>query len=293
MKLFNIIEKMKDVRPLIVGDAIIDQYVFGRVDRVCPEGPVPVLTGTTIETRRGGAAHVMEQMDALCLPSAVSFGTPVSIKTRYMAGSHLLLRVDADKAPLLDEEQKARALLKVIGAAGHASVVVLSDYGKGWLSEQMCQFLIRFAKERKIPVVVDPKGGSWAKYSGCTVICPNDKEVSVPGLGIPFVLHKRGADGLRLYDPVMGPPPPLDAPLGAGRVYLDFPSTTHHVADVTGAGDIVVAVFAGALAAGASMGEAATLANLAAGWSVGEIGTVVCSRETLHALAKEYENGSG
>lgn len=281
MKLFNVIEKMKDVRPLIVGDAIIDQYVFGRVDRICPEGPVPVLTGTTIETRRGGAAHVMEQMDALCMQAVISFGTPASIKTRYMAGSHLLLRVDADRTPLLDEEQKARVLLEAIGAFKF-DVIVLSDYAKGWLSEQMCQFLVSFAKERKIPLVVDPKGRDWAKYAGCTWICPNQTELAQfngPTARIANLLMKRGADGLSLRTD------------GSGSV--DIPSTAQHVFDVTGAGDVVVAVFAAALAAGATDTQAATLANLAAGWSVGEIGTVVCSRETLHALAKEYENGSG
>lgn len=282
MKLFNVIEKMKDVRPLIVGDAIIDQYVFGRVDRICPEGPVPVLTGTTIETRRGGAAHVMEQMDALCMQAVISFGTPASIKTRYMADSHLLLRVDADRTPLLDEGQKARVLLEAIGAFKF-DVIVLSDYAKGWLSEQMCQFLIKLGMEKQIPVIVDPKGSDWSKYAGCDWMCPNDNELAnfagPSTKAFKGVLHKRGADGLRFWTD--------------GSCAVEIPSIAKHVADVTGAGDIVVAVFAAALAAGATDTQAATLANLAAGWSVGEIGTVVCSRETLHALAKEYENGSG
>lgn len=282
MKLFNIIEKMKDVRALVVGDAIIDNYVFGRVDRICPEGPVPVLVRDRIETRMGGAAHVMEQLDALCTHSGFCFGTPMSIKTRYMAGSHLMLRVDVDHTPLLNEEQRARALLNAIGP-NKFDVVVLSDYGKGWLSEQMCQFLVRYGQELNIPVVVDPKGTSWYKYSGATWICPNDKEL-IEHLTVNYhiknLLLKRGPHGLRLY-----PDWNIAAP-------VEFPATAKHVFDVTGAGDVVVAVLAAALAAGATDTQAATLANLAAGWSVGEIGTVVCSRETLHQLAKDYDGNN-
>lgn len=277
MKLFNIIEKMKDVRALVVGDAIVDNYIFGRVDRICPEAPVPVFVRERAESRMGGAAHVVEQMDALCRPSAVSLGTPVSVKTRYMVGNHLLLRVDADKAPLLDEEQKARALIDAISGA-EVDVVVLSDYGKGWLSPSMCEFLMLYAVKRDVKVVVDPKGSDWSKYAGCDWICPNDKEMGDVGqVFAKRVLHKRGAHGLRIW---------FD---GSGAV--DFPATAKHVYDVTGAGDVVVAVFAAALAAGATDTRAAQLANLAAGWSVGEVGTAVCSRETLHALAKEYEHG--
>lgn len=275
MKLFNVIEKMKDVRALVVGDAIIDLYVFGRVERICPEGPVPVLVADKLESRRGGAAHVMEQLDALCMPSVISFGSPASTKTRYMVGSHLLLRVDADNVPTMGEEQRARALLNALGEFKF-DVIVLSDYAKGWLSSQMCQFLVRLGAEKGIPVVVDPKGADWSKYVGCDWICPNETEMllnydSWSGL----TLHKRGARGLRLIYP--------------DKEQLDIPPAAHHVFDVTGAGDVVVAVFAAALAAGATDVQAATLANLAGGWSVGEVGTVVCSRETLHKLAKEYE----
>lgn len=285
MKLFNVIEKMKDVRALVVGDAIHDQYVFGNVSRLCPEGPVPVLVSDKIETRRGGAAHVMEQIDALCMPAVISFGTPVSTKTRYLAGSHLLLRVDADKAPVFDEEQKARALTAAMGNFKF-DVIVLSDYNKGWLTLQMCQFLIEYARQKNIPVVVDPKGSDWRKYVGCTWICPNQVEIEafrdifIPSGGkrqFPQVLQKRGADGLKLWTD------------GSGSV--EIPSTAKHVFDVTGAGDTVVAVFAAALAAGGTEVQAAQLANLAAGWTVGEIGTVVCSRETLHDLTREYEQG--
>lgn len=280
MKLFNIIEKMKDVRALVVGDAIVDNYIFGRVERICPEAPVPVFVRERSESRLGGAAHVVEQMDALCRPSAVSLGTPVSIKTRYMVGNHLLLRVDADKAPLLNEEQKARALLNALTGA-QVDVVVLSDYDKGWLSPKMCEFLMLYAAaQQDVKVVVDPKGSDWSKYVGCTWICPNEQELAdhalFKDLKGPRLLQKRGADGLRFWD---------------DDGYIEIPATAKHVYDVTGAGDVVVAVFAAALAAGATDTQAAQLANLAAGWSVGEVGTAVCSRETLHALAKEYERG--
>lgn len=268
MTLREIIGKMLSVRALVIGDAIVDTYAFCRSERLCPEAPVPVLIAERLEHRSGGAANVFAQVKALCAEPLAFFdpGT-VSRKTRYMVGNHLVLRVDDDKRSILDEEQKARALIRCMEGS-EFDVVILSDYNKGWLTEPLCQFAIKYAKQKGILCIVDPKGGDWTKYRGATWVCPNDKEMlpnydSWHGL----VLNKRGADGLRL-------------------IYLDceqkdVPATAKHVFDVTGAGDTVVAVFAAALAAGGTDVQAAQLANLAAGYVVGEVGTAVCPQPEL------------
>ena len=283
-KLIELIEKMRDVRAMVVGDAMVDQYLFGRVDRMCPEAPVPVFIAEEVKDYGGGAAHVADQLDALCKQSITCFQPrPHTLKKRFMVGSHMLLRHDTDMVNIaLDDEQRIRLFTKTMVPS--YDVIVLSDYAKGWLSEKFCKFIIKTAG---VPVVVDPKGRLWSKYIGCTAICPNDKEISSSWLGIPHVLHKRGPDGLRLYGPLEGTPPSMDAPIGAGRPVQDFPASARHVYNVTGAGDTVTAVVAAVVAAGGTLQEACILANLAAGFCVGEVGTTVCTRDKLIELVKE------
>ena len=276
--LLDLVYSMADVLALVVGDHMTDKYEYGHVERICPEAPVPVFIPERVETVQGGAGHVAAQIAALCLEPRTCFGPTTSIKTRYMSGSHMMLRVDNDAvgAPYTDEQR-----LRVFYAmtSGPVQVVVLSDYNKGWLEHGFCKEVIRWAAERKIPVVVDPKA-DWWQFKGASVICPNQKEFGegiVAGAFIragTAVIEKRGAQGIRLHrqDSVQ-----------------HFPATARHVYNVTGAGDTVVAVIAAALAAGGSLEQAAVLANLAAGHCVGEVGTTVCSRETLIKLVKEIK----
>lgn len=285
MSLRDLIGKMLSVRALVIGDAMIDTYAFCRSERLCPEAPVPVLIAERLEHRLGGAANVSHQMAKLCEAPFEFFGSPRCRKTRYMVGTHMVMRVDDDKAPAADEAQKARALIEGLKDKVF-DVVVLSDYNKGWLSVELCQFAVKYAKQKGIPCIVDPKGTDWSKYVGCTWICPNDREVRAAWNGIPGVLYKRGANGLRLYGPVKGDPAPIGAPIGTGRDFRDIPATAKHVYDVTGAGDTVVAVFAAALAAGGTDVQAAQLANLAAGYVVGEVGTTVCPQQKLIELVE-------
>lgn len=268
---------MLSVRPLVIGDAMVDTYAFCRSERLCPEAPVPVLIAERVENRLGGAANVSHQLSKLCRAPMEFFdpGT-VSRKTRYMVGNHLVLRVDDDKRSILDEEQKARALIRCMEGA-EFDVVILSDYNKGWLSRPLCEFAIKYAKQKGIPCIVDPKGGDWTKYIGSSWICPNQKELGEftgPSVRRAHgrVLLKCGAQGLKLWTD------------GSGHV--EIPATAKHVFDVTGAGDTVVAVFAAALAAGGTDVQAAQLANLAAGYVVGEVGTTVCPQPKLIELVE-------
>lgn len=263
----ELIEAWQGKRILVAGDPGYDCYHFGHVDRISPEAPVPVFVEDALETRPGLAYNVCQNLAALgCIPVQCFPSEPWTVKRRFMVGTHQLLRVDKDQVFQHAELSDAPDLADI-------DAVVFSDYDKGWLTSILCMELIIRANAKGIPTVVDPKY-EWAKFEHCAVICPNQKEALIwpatwPGMR---VLEKRGAEGLRLH-----------AAIGADG-YEDFPATARHVYDVTGAGDVVVAVLAAALSAGAALDAGARLANLAAGWSVGEVGTVACSAETLMGL---------
>lgn len=282
-QLADIVEAMKGVRPLIAGDAIIDHYVFGTCTRICPEAPVPVFQPQREEDRHGGMGNVKAQLDALCAPAWQWHAKKVSRKTRIMVDSHLLLRIDEDHQAQPDQGAMDALTERLQQGVEKADidVIVLSDYAKGWLTHEACKRLIDAGTELDVPVIVDPKGRSWSKYSGCSIICPNLAEFAMWDGGdfsAVHILQKCGANGLRL----------LTDPAGGDAKH--FPAKARHPVDVTGAGDTVVAVLAAALGAGATVDEACELANLAAGWVVGEIGTAVCPPETLIARIGEHHS---
>lgn len=275
MKLEQLVDKLKDQHVLVVGDAIEDIYVFGRCDRICPEAPIPVFIAESTEQRVGGAEHTAQQVQYLGMMSGL-FGWPKSVKLRYMVGSHMLMRTDSDEKPSMNSEETIKAFAEQTKDDGDfkpLTAVILSDYGKGLLDEKLCQHFIGYAKARHIPVFVDPKGSDWTKYRGADWICPNEVEWAARSTDtcLAQVLRKRGPKGLQIGD-------------------TEFPSKARAVFDVTGAGDTVVAVFSMAIAAGADPGSAAQLANIAAGWTVGQVGTVSINHELLKALAKLYDN---
>jgi rfaE bifunctional protein kinase chain/domain len=287
MKLEQLVDELQKQHIFVIGDAIEDHYVFCRADRICPEAPVPVLTAESVDERPGGAEHTAQQVQALGKMSAL-FGWPKSQKIRYMVGSHLVMRFDADQKPSMSSQETVEAFERAVKDEDKIlpiSGMILSDYGKGLLDENLCQYFIDYAKRRKIPVFVDPKGSAWSKYRGADWICPNEAEwesvVALDGGNIDpagaktrfdaKVLRKRGVHGLNIGD-------------------TNFPSRARAIFDVTGAGDTVVAVFAMAICAGADPGSAAQLANIAAGWTVEQVGTVSISHEILKAIAKLYDD---
>lgn len=270
----EILDKIRGAKILVIGDPIRDDYVFGRVERICPEAPIPVFVPESRESRPGGAANVARQLTALGCNVFAHFPQNVSVKTRYMAGQQMVgLRVDEDAkygTAFPDNVLAAKALVRGL----RPTAVVLSDYAKGWISSAMAYTVIKEAAATPTPVIVDPKGKDWRKYEGCTLICPNEKEYPWDSGGLFNVLHKKGARGMTLIQLHKAP--------------VDIPATARHVYDVTGAGDTVVAVVAACVSVGASYLEAARLAALAAGFVVGEVGTAVCSHEKLRELASAW-----
>jgi D-beta-D-heptose 7-phosphate kinase/D-beta-D-heptose 1-phosphate adenosyltransferase len=268
------IEQLRKARVQVWGDGILDVYHYGRSDRICPEAPVPVFVETSRDSRAGGAANVVRNLDSLgCKTiSTLSEFCDWSEKHRYLVSGHQLLRVDADKM-----SKPGRAELRK-----DVDCLVISDYAKGWCGFDECRWIINEAIERGIPVVVDPKGTDWAKYKGCTVICPNELEAkTMTGIHgqfmpkFPAVLYKLGAKGMWLDQ--------------EGKESIKIEAQDKQVYDVTGAGDTVVAVLAAMLAIGKSLEDAAVLANVAAGYVVGQPGTATCPVQILVA-AEEIDD---
>lgn len=281
MSLPEIVERMKGLRAVVLGDPMYDVYHFGHVDRLAPEAPVPVFVQEYESIRPGGAENVQAQLEELGLGTKALWkqgNELMTAKHRYMVGTHQLLRVDQDhhRDPSYLLEENSYTHLH------GANVFVISDYAKGMCTENICTWLLDGALVHGVPSVVDPKGTDWGKYEAATVLCPNQREydaAQAAGVGgHRKVLIKQGSAGSTLirYDVV-------------NNLWVrdTFPAKAKHVYDVTGAGDTVTAVVAAALAAGADLVSAATLANMAAGYVVGEVGTTVCPLGILKALAQE------
>lgn len=306
-------------RVLIVGDSMLDRYVSGTIDRISPEAPVPVLRRSGTRYVAGGAANVA--VNAAALGATVTLIThigddmqgrllaqslaeagvrvaavadpdrPTTCKTRLMAGNHQVLRLDDEDCRLLDRESEDRLIGLYLERLDDCDVVILSDYGKGVLTDRLIRDVLREARARGIPTLVDPKRNDWSIYQGATYITPNRAELeqacAMPansddeaeaaahvaiGRTAAAILMTRSEKGMSLFR--------------TGSHPLHLPTRAQEVFDVSGAGDTVMAVLASALAAGYSIDGAMRYANEAAGIVVGKIGTAVVSLEELRSVVE-------
>jgi D-beta-D-heptose 7-phosphate kinase/D-beta-D-heptose 1-phosphate adenosyltransferase len=319
-ELAGVVRHFSRGRILVVGDVILDRYRIGDARRLSPEAPIPVLRPTRQHDTPGGAANVAMNVVTLGghailagvigdddaggaisrliageiqVESAliVAFGRPTTSKTRFIAGTQQLLRLDEETTAPLDEATAAALFRRVEEALPGVDVVILSDYAKGVLCDGVLDRLLDMFAAHGKPVIADPKRPDFRAYRGVTVLTPNELEVRVAthidaehdaeadragraaleATGGEAVLVKRSAKGLTLAR--------------RGETAMHFPTRAREVADVSGAGDTLVAALAVALAAGASLPEAAMLANVTAGISVGKAGTATVSHaELLNAL---------
>ncbi|MFN5589566.1 MAG: D-glycero-beta-D-manno-heptose-7-phosphate kinase [Holosporales bacterium] len=320
-ELLALLPRLHTARVLVVGDAILDRYVTGEASRLSPEAPIAVLHAQTSRYVPGGAGNVCRNLAALGvqsflvsvagtdeaadrlkehLPQATFIAVPerpTPVKIRYLAGTQQLLRVDHEVLEALPSASEDALLDAVRHQAIQANIIILSDYGKGTLSPRVCQAIIALGK----PVIVDPKGHSYKKYAGAAYVTPNrkelqeatgravgtDAEIEVAGRwlctqhGIGSIVATRSEQGISIVR--------ADAPT------VHLPTYAREVFDVSGAGDTVVAALAAALAAGASITEAAQLANTAAGIVVGKRGTAVATSAELagYWLRREHLGASG
>ncbi|MGB8890153.1 MAG: bifunctional D-glycero-beta-D-manno-heptose-7-phosphate kinase/D-glycero-beta-D-manno-heptose 1-phosphate adenylyltransferase HldE [Candidatus Korobacteraceae bacterium] len=311
----------RGVRVLVVGDVMLDQYVWGEVERISPEAPVPVVRAVLRDEKPGGAANVAmnlaglgarvtlagfggddrEQRDLEFLlakagiePALVPVpGVPTTTKLRVLSGNQQMMRLDTEAAPTFSEANYQALLDRARAALPDVSVVVLSDYAKGVLTEPVCQAIIGKAREFKIPLLVDPKCRSFSRYRGATTVCPNLKELSaatgepvsdmdrllasgqaqLPSLQMDFMVVTLGEKGIA----VLRRDSRMQAPAIVRQVY-----------DVSGAGDTVIAVLALGMACGVAIETTVQLANIAAGIVISKVGTVPIQRdEMLAALSSE------
>lgn len=307
---------------LVLGDVMLDRYVHGDVRRISPEAPIPVLRARARRAVLGGAGNVAENAVALGARAVLVglvgddataaelramlgpriedalvavHGRPTTVKTRFMSGGHQLLRLDEEATDPASPEAEIALLAAYRAALAHASVVVLSDYAKGVLTDTVLREAIALARAAGRAVVVDPKRPRFEAYAGATVITPNVLEVTrATGLpadtdaaadiagtaaleqaGAEAVLVKRSEKGLTL--------------VRRGEATHHVPTQAVEVSDVSGAGDTLVTAFAIALAGGAPMAEAALLANVAAGLVVAKPGTATVTQPELAAALHREE----
>ena len=309
-------------RVLVTGDVMLDRYLFGSTGRISPEAPVPVVHVTNAEDRAGGAANVAVNLASLgvdttlfgligkdeagkALESALAIhgidsrllavgDWPTTTKTRVQSRGQQLIRLDQEQPPGNGSEKLSAALSKRLK---NANAVVLSDYGKGALHD--ISSMIDACRAAGLPVLVDPKGTDFARYRGATLLTPNQSEFEavagpcdsdelmveraremINDLDLLALLITRSEKGMLLVQESDDP------------VFL--PARAREVFDVTGAGDTVIALLAGALASGEDLRSAAALANLGAGLVVGKIGVAsVTPSELSAALHRRGEGGRG
>lgn len=307
---------------LVVGDVMLDRYVWGDVERISPEAPVPIVRSGHKSNRAGGAANVAANITGLgaqstligivgadddgeclkqCLantgvnPKLVISDRPTTSKLRVFGGNQQMLRLDIEKAVECEEEIAQQLLSNVEQILPVVDAVVLSDYAKGVLTEKVCQSVIALSRHAGIPVLVDPKQRSFERYRGATTICPNLHEMSaatgIPGKNTDQILNA-GQELIAKFN--------LDyltvtlSEKGIAILRKDarkiFPAMARQVYDVSGAGDTVIATLALSLASGLEIDTAVQLANIAAGIVVSKVGTVPVERdELLTSLMPEIE----
>jgi D-beta-D-heptose 7-phosphate kinase/D-beta-D-heptose 1-phosphate adenosyltransferase len=316
--LAHLVERIAGQGVLCVGDVMLDRFVIGRVERISPEAPIPVFNIERATDMLGGAGNVVRNLAAL--GAHVRFvgaigdddaglrietllgelagaqarlcritGRRSGIKTRFLAGGQQMLRTDEETvAPLLADNAQS-IVAAATGFLADVAVVVLSDYGKGVLSEAVMGPLIAAARAAGKVVIVDPKHRDFARYRGATILTPNRKELAeatglptssdediaaaaarvIEQAGIDTVVATRSQDGMSVI-------------CRTGET-AHLKAEAREVFDVSGAGDTVVAMLAAALAGGAHITDAAALANVAAGIVVAKVGTAVAYPDDIVA----------
>ena len=300
-------------RIAVVGDAMLDVYLRGEVDRISPEAPVPVVRVRERKLALGGAANVANNIvtiGAVCdlvaavgddaagatlrdmltqvrsdTRSLVSVRRPTTTKTRVLARSQQLVRYDEEDDSDLSGEESTRLIDSLLAAIDQADALVLEDYNKGVLVPTVISQSIERARARGIPIVVDPKYKNFFAFRGATIFKPNRRELeSALGAAVdldhpealPSTFDRLGVDHLLLTLGEMGM-----ALLSSDGEIGRIPTTAREVYDVVGAGDTVTAYLATILAAGGTPAEAAVIANFAAGVEVGKLGAATVRTEEV------------
>lgn len=322
VKLSGMLSRFSPVRVLVIGDFMLDTYTTGKVKRISPEAPVSVLHVEKEESRPGGTGNVALNLVSLGAKVVVvgrvgydvageqlrdsmqrdgvdvehivmqkGYKTPV--KNRLIADSQQVLRVDFETMTPLPEQLEQQILEQLPPLIEKSQIVAISDYGKGFLSKKILRRTIDLAREKGIPVIVDPKGDEFMKYSGATIIKPNLSEayaaaklpmeatldqvssVILDSCGVEMLLITRSEAGISLFHK-------------EGQRF-DFPVRSKEVKDVTGAGDTVLSMISIALANKLDIKYGAQLANIAAGMAIERLGCACISLSEMAERLLEFD----
>ncbi|MBI5698976.1 D-glycero-beta-D-manno-heptose-7-phosphate kinase [Candidatus Saganbacteria bacterium] len=323
-RLKTLIPKFEGKKVLIVGDLMLDEHIWSKVNRISPEAPVVVADVVRISHVPGGCGNVAANITALggypILVGIVGRDSsgdklgralrnlgidtrhlittserPTTLKSRIIAGSQQVVRVDREEKDRVSEKLSRQILSAASQLIKKVDAVIISDYGKGVLSNQNCRQVIRLAKRYRKPVLADPKGNDYSKYRGITIMTPNQLEAETAtgikitdadslekagqklfkDLKLPNLMITRGREGQSLFE--------------KGKKRFDIPAVPREVFDITGAGDTVIATLALGIAAGAALHDAALLSNYAASVKVGKIATQPVYRMELEEALEERE----
>ncbi|MCX7981533.1 MAG: D-glycero-beta-D-manno-heptose-7-phosphate kinase [Syntrophales bacterium] len=321
----EIIDRFQAAHVLVVGDIMVDHFIWGKVARISPEAPVPVVEVQKDNIMLGGSANVMNNIKSLDgqvygvgIVGAdemgkrliaelkkknidtegifVETGRPTTIKTRIVAHGQQVVRFDRESRKEVNRHMTERMLARVESLLPFIRVIVISDYNKGVVTKELVTGLTRLAANRDVMICVDPKKTDFSVYQGVHVITPNHHEAeraigieisnrrSLNRVGEELIrryafkaaLITRGEQGMSLFE--------RDTTI----IHTELPADAKEVFDVTGAGDTAIGTFALAVASGATLREAAFLANKAAGVVVGKTGTATVTRRELKRVLRDY-----
>lgn len=317
-----LLDRLSQGRVLVVGDIIMDEFIWGKVDRISPEAPVPVVTVKDETQLLGGAANVVNNIRSmggevflaglvggdergrkilgLLEKKGVDTGgvlidprRPTTVKSRIIAHSQQVVRFDRENRDALSQGY-ADSLASYVREMIHtADTVVIADYGKGVVTGPLVEGITEISRAQNKVVALDPKMGRFHLYRDVTIATPNSQEASAAS-GIEILdedsLRKAGDKLLERFNCeaiLITRGEDGMALFERKREAIFVPTTAREVFDVTGAGDTVIGVMALALSAGASFSQAAVISNLAAGIVVGKVGTATVSMEELKAAVRE------
>ncbi len=320
------LDRLPAARVLVVGDVMLDRFIYGQVSRISPEGPIPILQIEREATMLGGAGNVLRNITALGAQASLVAvvgdddggrrvaaliaqsgaadgrlvtvpGRATTLKDRFIAAGQQLLRSDREDPAALPAKSQADILAAVQALLPQSGALILSDYGKGVLTPESIAALIAAARAAGCAVVADPKGRDFARYRGADVITPNRRELEEAS-GLPVRDDAEAAAAAQAVIDQAGVTAVLATRGAAGMSLVSADAPPEHLSaeaqevfDVSGAGDTVAAVLAAALAAGIGRLAAARLANQAAGIVVRKVGTAVVHgselRQALHASDRQ------
>ena len=326
-RLHEILDRIATKRVMVIGDAMLDRYVWGKVSRISPEAPVPVVDISKETIRLGGAANVANNIVSLGASCEIFSvvgddmtaeelrreignrgimtegligdpGRPTTVKTRVIAHNQQVVRTDREVRTEVSGDTEQQLFDEVMSGLRRCDAIVISDYGKGVITKRLLDSLIAEARTMGKIVSVDPKESHFRNYKRVSLITPNQYEA---GSAMGKRIHDEQSlleVGWEIVDLLQ-----TDALLitrgergmslfQQDRTYKHFPTVARHVYDVTGAGDTVICSFTLALSAEASMDEAAQISNHAAGIVIRDVGTATVRPEDLLVSLQEHEENS-